>query len=159
MLVPFLVVILKVLKADDGSAMDTVSAATYIFSTMWNSTIMILIAGFTLAAALSKYNIAKVVSSWVLASAGTSPKRILLAVMGVSMFLSMWISNVAAPVLTYSLCAPLLKSIPTDSGFAKALVLGVALASDVAGVSSPISSPQNVIAIQALTPAPGWGDC
>ncbi|OUM55301.1 hypothetical protein BVG19_g4811 [[Candida] boidinii] len=158
MLVPFLVVILKVLKADDGSAMDTVSAATYIFSTMWNSTIMILIAGFTLAAALSKYNIAKVVSSWVLASAGTSPKRILLAVMGVSMFLSMWISNVAAPVLTYSLCAPLLKSIPTESGFAKALVLGVALASDVAGVSSPISSPQNVIAIQVLTPAPGWGD-
>ncbi|OWB80539.1 hypothetical protein B5S32_g4823 [[Candida] boidinii] len=158
MLVPFLVVILKVLKADDGSAMDTVSAATYIFSTMWNSTIMILIAGFTLAAALSKYNIAKVVSSWVLASAGTSPRRILLAVMGVSMFLSMWISNVAAPVLTYSLCAPLLKSIPTESGFAKALILGVALASDVAGVSSPISSPQNVIAIQALNPAPGWGD-
>ncbi|KAG2731550.1 hypothetical protein G9P44_005137 [Scheffersomyces stipitis] len=53
----------------DGSdePMDGVTASQYILSTMWNSTIMILIGGFTLAAALSKYNIAKVLSSYILA--------------------------------------------------------------------------------------------
>ncbi|CDK28547.1 unnamed protein product [Kuraishia capsulata CBS 1993] len=158
MLVPFLTVLFQVLKNDDGTKMNAADAATYIFSTMWGSVIMLLLGGFTLAAALSKYNIAKVLSSYILAMAGTKPRNILLAIMAVAAFLSMWLSNVAAPVLTYSLAQPVLKTIPYDSGFAKALILGVALASDVAGMSSPISSPQNIIAIQALDPQPSWGN-
>ncbi|ODV83929.1 hypothetical protein CANARDRAFT_29649 [[Candida] arabinofermentans NRRL YB-2248] len=159
MLIPFLVVTCNVLKdSDTGEVMDASDAATYIFSTMWNSTIMLLIGGFTLAAALSKYNIAKVVSSWIMFFAGTSPRRILFAIMAVALFLSMWISNVAAPVLAYSLISPVLKSIPSDSGFAKALVLGIALVSDIGGMSTPISSPQNMVAIEALTPQPSWGN-
>lgn len=125
---------------------------------MWNSTIMILIGGFTLAAALSKYNIAKIISSFILAWAGTKPRNVLLAIMCVSLFLSMWISNVAAPVLCFSLIQPVLRSIPTDSPVAQMLVLGIALASDVAGMASPIASPQNVIAIESMDPNPGWGN-
>ncbi|KAG7900786.1 hypothetical protein KL905_002928 [Ogataea polymorpha] len=159
LLVPFLVVTCNVLKdADTGEVMGAADATSYIFSTMWNSTIMLLIGGFTLAAALSKYNIARIASSYILFFAGTSPRRILLAIMVVALFLSMWISNVAAPVLAYSLIGPLLKSIPTESGFAKALVLGIALVSDVGGMSTPISSPQNIIAIEALEPHPTWGN-
>ena len=39
----------------------------------------------------------------------------------------------------------------------KALVLGVALASNIGGAASPIASPQNLIALQNMHPAPGWG--
>ena len=35
--------------------------------------------------------------------------------------------------------------------------MGIALASCIGGLSSPISSPQNIIAIQLLEPNPGWG--
>lgn len=159
MLVPLLVVTCKVLKATDGSggAMAGTDAATYILSQMWSSTIMILLGGFTLAAALSKYNIAKVVSSFMLAFAGTKPRNVLFAIMAVALFLSMWISNVAAPVLAYSLIQPVLRTLPTESPFAQALVLGIALASNVGGMASPIASPQNVIAVQYMSPNPGWG--
>lgn len=155
--VPLLIVCCKVLKDDDGGPMDAASASTYILAQMWSSTLMILLAGFTLAGALSKYNIAKIVSSYMLALAGTKPRNILLAIMSVSLFLSMWISNVAAPVLAYSLIQPVLRTLPTESPFAQALVLGIALSSNLGGMASPIASPQNVIAIQYMNPNPGWG--
>lgn len=39
----------------------------------------------------------------------------------------------------------------------KALLLGIALASNIGGAASPIASPQNLIALQNMHPAPGWG--
>jgi len=36
--------------------------------------------------------------------------------------------------------------------------MGIALASNVGGMASPISSPQNVITIQNMNPAPSWGN-
>lgn len=157
LLVPLLVVTCKVLKDDDGNAMDAADASKKILAAMWSSTLMILLGGFTLAAALSKYNIAKIVSSYMLALAGTKPRNILLAIMSVSLFLSMWISNVAAPVLAYSLIQPVLRTLPTTSPLSQALVLGIALASNLGGMASPIASPQNVIAIEYMNPNPGWG--
>lgn len=158
MLIPLLVVTCKILKNSDGSLMEAADASAYILSTMWNSVIMILIGGFALAAALSKYNIAKVFSSWILSWVGNKPRNILLTIMMISLFLSMWISNVATPILCYSLIQPVLKTIPSSSPFAQALILGIALASNMAGMSSPISSPQNVVALESMSPNPGWGN-
>lgn len=70
---------------------------------MWTPVIMLLLGGFTIAAALSKYNIAKMLATFVLSKAGTRPRNVLLTSMFVSMFASMWISNVAAPVLCFSI--------------------------------------------------------
>jgi phosphate transporter len=64
---------------------------------------MLLLGGFTIAAALSKYNIAKMMATFVLSKAGTKPRTVLLTNMFVAMFASMWISNVAAPVLCFSI--------------------------------------------------------
>ena len=70
---------------------------------MWTPVIMLLLGGFTIAAALSKYNIAKMMATFTLSKAGTKPRTVLLTCMGVAMFASMWISNVAAPVLCFSI--------------------------------------------------------
>ena len=158
MLVPLLAVTCKVCKIDGtDTPMEASDASKLVLGAMWNSTVMILMGGFTLAAALSKYNVAKVVSSFMLAFAGTNPKYVLLAIMCVSLFLAMWISNVAAPVLCFSLIQPVLRTLPTDSPVAQALVLGVALASNIAGMASPIASPQNIIAFEYMT-SPNWGN-
>lgn len=96
---------------------------SWIFSVMFSPTIMLLIGGFTIAAALSKTNIDRVLITRVLSLAGTRPNVVLLAVMGVACFASMWIrcgdsqalsvprvltfvfpfSNVAAPTLCFTL--------------------------------------------------------
>lgn len=135
---------------------------------------MLLLGGFTIAAALSKYNIAKMMATFVLSKAGTKPRTVLITSMFVAMFASMWISNVAAPVLCFSIIQvshdmkfrkdhglprsqPILRNLPSDSDMSKALLLGIALASNMGGAASPIASPQNLIALQNMSPAPGWG--
>lgn len=158
--IPFLIVILPVLKdpKDGTTPMDTVSASQFILSTMWSSVIMLLLGGFTLAAALSKYNIAKMLSTYILASAGTNPAIILLTNMFVALFVSMWVSNVASPVLCYSIIQPILRTLPSSSSYTKSLILGIALASSVGGMSSPIASPQNIFAFGLMEPTPSWGE-
>lgn len=128
-----------------------------VFAAMWTPVIMLLLGGFTIAAALSKYDIARRMAMFVLSKAGSKPKTVLLTNMFVSMFLSMWISNVASPVLCYSIIQPLLRNLSPDSNFAKALVLGIALAANVGGAASPIASPQNIIALQNMYPSISWG--
>lgn len=105
LLVPFLVVVLQVVRQDDKphARLESKPAASYIFAAMWTPVIMLLLGGFTIAAALSKYNIAKMMATFVLSKAGTKPRTVLLTSMGVAMFASMWISNVAAPVLCFSI--------------------------------------------------------
>jgi phosphate transporter len=105
LLIPFLVVMLRIMKSAEKpyerlGPKDATSAA---FSAMWTPVIMLLLGGFTIAAALSKYDIARRMAMFVLSRAGSKPKVVLLTNMFVSMFLSMWISNVASPVLCYSI--------------------------------------------------------
>jgi phosphate transporter len=159
LLIPFLVVMLRIMKSAEKpyhrlGPKDATSAA---FSAMWTPVIMLLLGGFTIAAALSKYDIARRMAMFVLSRAGSNPKVVLLTNMFVSMFLSMWISNVASPVLCYSIIQPLLRNLPPDSNFSKALVLGIALAANVGGAASPIASPQNIIALQNMYPSISWG--
>ncbi|KAL4891652.1 SPX domain-containing protein [Aspergillus ambiguus] len=159
LLIPFLVVLLRIMKSEDKPhhRLGPKEATNVAFGAMWTPVIMLLLGGFTIAAALSKYDIARRMAMFVLSKAGSNPRVVLLTNMFVSMFLSMWISNVASPVLCYSIIQPLLRNLPPDSNFAKALVLGIALAANVGGAASPIASPQNIIALQNMYPSISWG--
>lgn len=157
LLVPFLIVVFSVLKdPESGESLSAVDASKYICSTMWSPIILLLLGGFTLAAALSKYNLDKVACTFLLSKVPQQPIHILGAIMAVSCLVSAFVSNVAAPVLMYSVIKPILSTLPEGSSFAQALVVGIALSSDVSGIVSPIASPQNVVALQSMDPAPNW---
>ncbi|KAG0056840.1 low-affinity phosphate transporter [Gryganskiella cystojenkinii] len=159
LLVPMLCVWCQVMRDPTTKQTLTTSAATkLVFSAMFSPTIMLLLGGFTIASALSKYGIAKAIASTVLSKAGTDPKWVLLANMFVATIASMFISNVAAPVLCFSLIQSILRTLPHKSSFGPCLIMGIALASNVGGMASPISSPQNIITIQNMSPAPSWGN-
>lgn len=160
LLVPMLCVLLRVCRTDDKEhvRLPAGAATKYIFSAMWTPVIMLLLGGFALAAALSKFGIAKSLATYILSKAGTKPRNVLLVNMFVAMVASMWISNVAAPVLCFSIIQPVLRTLPADSPFAKSLILGIALASNIGGMASPIASPQNAIALQNMHPTPSWGE-
>jgi len=155
-----LCVLLQVLRTDDKqhTRLPASAATKYIFSAMWTPVIMLLLGGFAIAAALSKYGIAKSMATYILSKAGTKPRNVLLMNMFVAMVASMWISNVAAPVLCFSIIQPVLRTLPDDSPFAKSLIIGIALASNIGGMASPIASPQNVVALQNMHPTPSWGE-
>jgi phosphate transporter len=49
-----------------------------------------------------------------------------------------------------------LRTLPPQSPFSKSLILGIALASNIGGMASPISSPQNLIALEYMNPPISW---
>lgn len=105
LLVPFLTVVLQVVRQDEKPhrRLDPKTATKEVFASMWTPVIMLLLGGFTIAAALSKFHIAKMMATFVLSKAGTRPRTVLVTNMFVAMILSMWISNVASPVLCFSI--------------------------------------------------------
>lgn len=158
-LVPFLVVTLRVARSTDDGKDRRLAAdetAHWIFGSMFTPNMCLLIGGFALASALSKYGIDQVLAIKVLRLAGTKPSTVLLAHMAVATFVSMWVSNVAAPVLMYGLIQPILITLPRGSSYARALIVGIALASNVGGQTSPIASPQNLIALSYMPTPLSW---
>ncbi|KAK7949380.1 SPX domain-containing protein [Apiospora aurea] len=133
LLIPFLAVVLNIPRSDDEShrRLDSKEATAYIFAAMWTPVIMLLLGGFTVAAAVSKMSIDKRVATFVLAKAGTRPRTVLVVNMFVAGFASMWVSNVAAPVLCFSILEPILRNLPQGSNMAKAIIIGIALASNI----------------------------
>jgi len=157
--IPFLCVVLQVFRDKDKphERLGSKDATAVVFSAMWTPVIMLLLGGFTLAAALSKCNIDKRIATFVLSKAGTRPKTVLIANMAVAAVASMLISNVAAPVLCFGIIEPMLRNLPAGSDMSKAVIIGIALASNIGGMLSPIASPQNVVAIGIMEPPPTWG--
>jgi len=148
--VPTLSVLLHVFLTENGKLMPAQEAAKLAISSMSSSVILLIIGGYSLAAALSKFALDKTVATIVLARAGR-PSQVLLLLMLLAVFLSMWISNVATPVLLNSLMLPVIRGFPPNSlPLAKCLLLGIALASNIGGMGTPIASPQNAIALNSL---------
>ncbi|WVR07611.1 hypothetical protein IAU60_004653 [Kwoniella sp. DSM 27419] len=155
--VPLLVVFLRVIRSADGEQrLPAADATKYIFSQMFSPTIMLLIGGFTIAAVLSKTRLDVMTASRILNAAGTRPSVVLLVLMFVATFASMWISNVAAPTLCYALIKPITDELHPKSVFSKCLIIAIALASNIGGQASPISSPQNVISLGSMDPPLSW---
>lgn len=105
LLVPLLVITLRVMRSDDDqhTRLSAPDATKRVFGAMFSPVIMLLLGGFAIAGALSKFGIAKSMATFVLSKAGTKPNRVLIVSMLVATVASMWISNVAAPVLCFSL--------------------------------------------------------
>jgi phosphate transporter len=112
LIIPFLCVVMRVFRDKDEphERLGSKEATAAVFAAMWTPVIMLLLGGFTLAAALSKCNIDKRIATFVLSKAGTKPKTVLIANMAVAAVASMLISNVAAPVLCFGIIEV---SIPT----------------------------------------------
>ena len=75
--------------------------------------------------------------------------------MQLGLLLSMCISNVTAPILLLSVISPILHELPTSCCYSRALLLGLAFSCNLGGMLTPISSPQNAVALEALARAAG----
>eukprot|EP00929_Paragymnodinium_shiwhaense_P060147 TRINITY_DN30068_c0_g1_i2.p1 TRINITY_DN30068_c0_g1~~TRINITY_DN30068_c0_g1_i2.p1 ORF type:complete len:364 (+),score=57.63 TRINITY_DN30068_c0_g1_i2:748-1839(+) len=65
-------------------------------------------------------------------------------------FLSALLSNVTAPLLLLQVLKPVLRDMPTDSRYSRHVLLGLAFSCNIGGMTTPISSPQNVAALATL---------
>jgi di/tricarboxylate transporter len=123
---------------------------------MFSAVTLMLIGGFAIAAATTKSGVGRQVALFFLKFAGNSTGRLLALVMFLALFISSLVSNVTAPVLCFTLLSPLLQAISPDNPLGQQLVLAVAAAANIGGAISPVSSPQNLFAVEALG-YPSWG--
>jgi sodium-dependent dicarboxylate transporter 2/3/5 len=109
-----------------------------------------MLGGFFLASALSKTGLDADLFKFTLKISGSTPKRILMGLMCMTMLASMLMSNTAITAMVLAAIMPLLKDLGKNSSLTKALLIGVPIAATTGGLSTIIGTPANAIAAGAL---------
>ena len=118
--------------------------------------IALFFGGFIIAEALKKHNIDRRLALGIVSRASIRPSILLIILMSVSAFLSMWMSNTASAAVMVPLAIALVTQIEEGgkekdtTGFKKALVLGIGYAATTGGIASIIGTPANPIAVEGL---------
>jgi sodium-dependent dicarboxylate transporter 2/3/5 len=123
------------------------------FAPFFDPVIVLLLGGFVLARGMQKHKLDEYIAMSFLERFGHSPKKFLFGIMGISAFLSMWMSNTASSAILIPIAIVILAKNnlqPLKSNFGKALVLGIAFAATIGGIGSLVGSTPNVIAAKFL---------
>lgn len=116
-----------------------------VSAALGNPIILLFMAAFMLAKAVEISGVHKRIALGLVRKLGnSSARRMVLAFMIATAFLSMWISNTAA-VLALLPVALALADASTDQKFQRALLLGLAYSASVGGVATLIGTPPNLI--------------
>jgi di/tricarboxylate transporter len=96
-------------------------AAKEICGQFFDPTVLLFMAGFSIGAVLEKFRLSNMIASLLLKPFGNRPENVLLGIMSLGCFLSMWISNVPSSVLCVSLAQPIVNQLPQRDPYAKVL--------------------------------------
>ena len=111
--------------------------------------VALIFGGFLIGRALTKYELDKRLALMILSRSSGSGGTLILTVMGVTAFLSMWISNTASAAIMIPIALAVISRIHNTeirTKYGKALVLGVAYSATLGGVASLVGSPPNPLA-------------
>jgi sodium-dependent dicarboxylate transporter 2/3/5 len=111
--------------------------------------IALFFAGFLMAEAMRRTGLDRLAAISLVARAGRSPATLFAAMLGVSAFLSMWMSNTAAVAVLLPIALAVTEPLASP-GYRRAVVLGIAYAATIGGVGSAIGTPANPLAIAYL---------
>ena len=115
--------------------------------------IMLFLGGFVLAFAATKVGLDVQLAKVMLKPFGKNPKTVLLGVLLVIGFFSMFMSNTATAAMMLTFLTPVLATLPKDGGGRIALALAIPIAANLGGMGTPIGTPPNAIALGALQEA------
>ncbi|MFW9807706.1 MAG: SLC13 family permease, partial [Candidatus Thorarchaeota archaeon] len=111
--------------------------------------VALIFGGFLIGRALTKYELDKRLALLILSKGEGSGSSLILTVMGITAFLSMWISNTASAAIMIPIALAVISRIRSSEvrdKYGKALVLGVAYSATLGGVASLVGSPPNPLA-------------
>lgn len=130
-----------------------VSSAKAVLAPFANPIIFLFLAGFLLAQAMSRTGFDRLIAITILSRSSSRPASLMLTIMTITAFLSMWMSNTASVAMIIPIAMAVLDKIPQaarKTGFRRALILGVAYAGAVGGIGSAIGTPANILAMTFL---------
>lgn len=132
-----------------GLVFAGVAEAAPATEAFFNPIIVLFFAGFLMAEAMHRSGLDHYVAVAITARAGRNAVTLFGAMIGVTAFMSMWMSNTAATAvlipIAVAITAPL-----DDARYRRVLILGIAYAATIGGVGSAIGTPANQLAIEFL---------
>ena len=130
-----------------GAATPAEAAAGYA-----STIVLLLLGGFIIALGIERWNLHERIALNVVALFGNRPKALLAGFMIATALLSMWISNTATTLMMVPIALSVAASVEGegDTRITLALLLGVCYAASIGGVATPVGTPTNLIALDAL---------
>jgi solute carrier family 13 (sodium-dependent dicarboxylate transporter), member 2/3/5 len=105
--------------------------------------VLLFMGGFMMAKAAERWGAHRQLAHTMIALVGgTSGRRIVLAFMLATAFVSMWISNTAAALMMLPVALAVMEQ-DTSGRLATPLMLGIAYSASIGGIATPIGSPPN----------------
>jgi len=111
--------------------------------------IFLFLGGFLISIAMERWGLHRRIALKTMLHAGTKPSFQILAMMLVTAFLSMWMSNTATAVMMLPIALSITHlvkdSTPENDGFGKALLLSIAYGASIGGIATLIGTPPNAL--------------
>ncbi|MCV6605054.1 MAG: SLC13 family permease, partial [Porticoccaceae bacterium] len=111
--------------------------------------IYLLMGGFIIATALQRWNLHRRLALTILRQVGNHPYAIIGGFMGISAFLSMWISNTATTIMmipiALSMASVLIGGDKKEDNFTICLILGIAYSASIGGLGTLVGTPPNAM--------------
>jgi len=121
-----------------------------------NSAVFLFMGGFLVSSTFERWGLHRRMAYFALSRVGTEPRRIVFAVILVTAFLSMWISNTATTLMMTPIAVAIVAGLgakhdqeTAEARIAEATLLGVAYAASLGGIGTPIGTPTNLIFLGA----------
>ncbi len=116
-----------------------------------NPVIYLFMGGFMLGLAIEKWNLHKRIALTIISIVGTSGNRIILGFIVATGLISMWISNTATTMMMFPIAISVINVMEEHNkgkgnirNFSLAIMLSIAYASNLAGISTIIGTPPNL---------------
>ncbi len=142
-----------------GFENDTGPAPEAFLHAAADPVLLLFFSGLVLSRAIITTGLDARIGGLILRPMSDTPARLLLAVILTTACFSLLMSNTATTALMLALIAPVISQVPAGDTFRKALFLAIPVSANVAGMSTPIASPPNAIAVSYLARenvAPGF---
>ena len=130
-----------------------VTEADAILQPFSHPIIVLFLGGFLMAEGMRRTGVDRLIALRILRRASSKPAVLMLTMMGLTAFLSMWMSNTASVAIIIPIALAVVDRIPAEvgqTGFRRALILGVAYAATIGGIGSAIGTPANILAMTFL---------
>ena len=114
-----------------------------------NSAVFLFMGGFLIAATFERWGLHRRMAYFALSRVGTEPRRVVFAVILVTAFLSMWMSNTATTLMMTPIAVAVVGGLGKEARTAEATLLGTAYAASLGGIGTPIGTPTNLIFLGA----------
>lgn len=133
----------------DPALADAALPASTYFATLANPVIILFLGGFLIAVGAQKYGLDKNIAALILRPFTGSARATVAGLMLITSLLSLFMSNTATTATMFAIVLPVLDAIDVKK-VRTGVVLAIPLAANIAGISTPVSTPPNAIAVGAL---------